>query len=213
MVPRNTARNAVVVVLYLLIISCVVVASIYVGAGNSFQLLASGADNSTASPQGVAGGTTNVTSTSTTSQSTPTPTPTSTPTATPTRTAKPTTTAQTTVTDSGYPARLQSSLKKEGLDVMSVKTQNKTATLKYTTYQTNQSGLVSEMKNVSGSYATLIGKGWDVDRLQVRVYGPGGSYAGSYYIKSSWATQYSDDKITAQEYYSKIQSTVQQAGK
>ena len=91
----------------------------------------------------------------------------------------------------------------------SVQSQDSTVQLTYTTFQTTESGIAEEIGKVAGAYAYAIGDGWDKQQMEVAVQAADGSTIGTYQIQQSWAQEYLDGDITAEEYALRVLQTLE----
>lgn len=173
-----------------------------------------------------------------TATSTPTPTPSPTPTATPSPTSTTTETETPTAEpepaipstpeatdvpietpsatqvsgsqdDEFYETLIVTALQQEEVLVSSIDSQGGTVQLSYTTFQTTEQGIAEEMGKVGGAFAFAIGDGWDKDQLQATVLAADGTEIGRYQIQSTWAQQYIDGEITAEEFSLRILRTLE----
>ena len=111
--------------------------------------------------------------------------------------------------DTYYESLIQGALQQESVSVSSVESQDDIVQLTYTTVQTTESGIAEEIGKVAGAYAFAIDDGWDKQQMQVTVQAADGSTIGSYQIERSWAQQYIDSEITAEEYALRVLQTLE----
>ena len=111
--------------------------------------------------------------------------------------------------DAYYESLIQEALQQESVSVSSVQSQDSTVQLTYTTFQTTESGIAEEIGKVAGAYAYAIGDGWDKQQMEVAVQAADGSTIGTYQIQQSWAQEYLDGDITAEEYALRVLQTLE----
>lgn len=117
---------------------------------------------------------------------------------------------ESTPTDSPTPPQYRDRFDRNlrRIDVRSLTVADGTVTLTYNASDVSESAIRADTQTVAIAWSQVVGAGWPVDRLRVRVYHEGRRVA-SYRIEASWAEKYNDRTggFDAEEYGSRIEST------
>jgi hypothetical protein len=113
------------------------------------------------------------------------------------------------LTDEQIQTVMEAYISTEGIEVEDATEQNGVVYFEYTTQETTQMGIASEMGTVAGAYAGAVDQGWDVNRMEVTVLGPAGDEIGTYRVQTEWANQYQSGQITRDEFSRRVLQTLE----
>jgi hypothetical protein len=92
------------------------------------------------------------------------------------------------------------------LTIVSIETQDDTVYVNMIPHNMSTRAFMNDVGSIAGSYAGTV-KRWDVKKLQVTVLNQNHQSEGTIYIKTQWANQYRQGKISDREYLRRIINT------
>lgn len=126
----------------------------------------------------------------------------------PDSTAEPTATA---TAEPDYAASFQQAIRDAGLEVRELEDGDGTVTLSYTAGTRSSSEVDQQIRAVADAYAEVVGQGWSHERLSVAFYADD-RQIGAFEIQQSWAASAASGDLGEEEYYGRVDETVETLG-